>query len=65
MKYKIKKQGMNLVGSEVGDIVDMNEDAFKYNSEFVEECEDQNVKSKHVLFYADVSKAKNGILTIN
>lgn len=53
MKYRITKQGLNLPGSEIGDIVDMNDAAATLALErgVVEEC-DQELKSKHVLFLA-------------
>lgn len=54
MKYRIIKKGLNLENSEIGDIVDMNEAAatLALEKEMVELCEDQSVRSKHVIFLA-------------
>jgi hypothetical protein len=54
MKYRIIKEGLNLKGSQIGDIVDMNDGAatIALKAEVVELC-DQFLPNKHVLMLVD------------
>lgn len=63
MKYRITKP-IELKGSEVGDIVDMNDLAFELNKDCLEDC-DQSLSSKHVWVVADPSNISSGILKVN
>lgn len=61
MKYKTLKQIPQL-NNEIGDIVDMGGDekeiAEGVKNGFLELCEDQNVKNKHVWFFANEQNIK-------
>lgn len=68
MMYKTLKPipGLN---NEIGDIVDVGGDESRIkegvDNGFIELCEDQTVKSKHVLFFALPEHIKLQVLPIN
>lgn len=59
MKYQIIKEGLILEGSQIGDIVDMNEGAAEIavKAGVVELC-DQSLPNKHVLILANPTMIK-------
>lgn len=67
MKYKIIKHGLNLPDSKIGDIVDMNDGAsiLALERDMVELCEDQNARSKHVIFLASPIDIKLKVNQLN
>lgn len=68
MKYKTLKKIPQL-NNEIGDIVDMDGDekeiAEGVKNGFLELCEDQSVKSKHVWFLATPQNVKLKLLELN
>lgn len=66
MKVRIIKEGLNLEGSQIGDIVEMNDKAYEiaFTGGVVENYEGEET-AKHVLILADPQKTNGEINKIN
>lgn len=66
MRYKIIKQGLNLKGSEIGDIVEMNDKAADVALKAgVVEIYEGELKAKHVFLFVDALRSTGRALKVN